>query len=411
MSEDFFEGYLEQAERVRELCRVDCRIYSIPEKSFHCGAPSFCANLCPLSAEGKCTYENTHLYGCYEAERWNSSYTYYCPAGLIFSACAILNGDGHIEGGAVTGPVIMSNSSDLSECALTLPEHLLTILPLLSTKKVRYLGNTVHDLCCYSSFADNPFAGEDEQSQRERHNIMYYVSDLYEKGEEKAYPIQYEKQLQTLVSAGDKDGAQSLLNTLLGHIYFSSGGDSTALKARIVELVVVLSRATIDAGADIHQIFWLNAKYLNEIERLDDMEKISRLLTNVIHRFISCVFDFDNIKHVDVIYKAIDYIKEHYCEKISLDKVADYVHLSKSYLSRIFKEELNCTFTSYTNKLRIEKSKAYLLNDDLSLADIAMLTGFDDQSYFTKVFKKTMGISPGKFRETRGAVQHKENRN
>lgn len=87
------------------------------------------------------------------------------------------------------------------------------------------------------------------------------------------------------------------------------------------------------------------------------------------------------------------------------------MHLSKSYLSRIFKEELNCTFTSYTNKLRIEKSKAYLLNDDLSLADIAMLTGFDDQSYFTKVFKKTMGISPGKFRETRGAVQHKENRN
>ena len=75
------------------------------------------------------------------------------------------------------------------------------------------------------------------------------------------------------MSAGDKDGAQSLLNTLLGHIYFSSGGDSNALKARIVELVVVLSRATIDAGADIHQIFWLNAKYLNEIERLDDMEK------------------------------------------------------------------------------------------------------------------------------------------
>lgn len=200
-----------------------------------------------------------------------------------------------------------------------------------------------------------------------------------------------------------------MLNKLLGHIYFSSGGDYKTIKARIIELVVVLSRATIDSGADVHQIFWLNAKYLNEIEKIDDMERINRLLINVIHRFISCVFDFDNVKHVDIIYKAIDYIKEHFSEKLSLDDVAQHVHLSKSYLSRIFKEELNSTFTSYTNKIRIEKSKEYLLNHDLSLTDIALLTGFDDQSYFTKVFKKATGVSPGRFREQRGKITRRTN--
>ena len=94
----------------------------------------------------------------------------------------------------------------------------------------------------------------------------------------------------------------------------------------------------------------------------------------------------------------MDYIKTNYREKITLDDVANYAYLSKSYLSKIFKEEMDCTLTAYINKVRVEKSKQLLLDERISLADIAGQVGFEDQSYFTKVFKKVTGISPGKFK-------------
>lgn len=408
MQSDFFNPYCKQADRISDLCGVECTTYELSKLNYSDGCFNFCTNKCPMAKSGKCNPSNTHLYGCYESERWNSSYIYYCPSGLIFVSNAIFNKQEHLEGGFTCGPIIMSNICDLAESDVVIPAELAQTLPVMTTKKVQHLADVIFDLCRQTLSMQSDI-DEDENSQKERHNIMYYVLNLCDLSENKDYPIQYEKQLQSMVAAGDKEGARNLLNKLLGHIYFSSGGDYKTIKARIIELVVVLSRATIDSGADVHQIFWLNAKYLNEIEKIDDMERINRLLINVIHRFISCVFDFDNVKHVDIIYKAIDYIKEHFSEKLSLDDVAQHVHLSKSYLSRIFKEELNSTFTSYTNKIRIEKSKEYLLNHDLSLTDIALLTGFDDQSYFTKVFKKATGVSPGRFREQRGKITRRTN--
>lgn len=389
---------------IRELCGIDCNVFDVVEQSFSLADPYFCDALCPHSRAGKCIHKNTHLYGCFESERWCGTYIYYCPVGLVFIANSIFSEEKHLDGGIITGPIVMTNSSDEGDASDELPSALLRAIPNMSTKKVRYLSEAINALCGYAGFCiENQV---EATSQKEQHNTMYYISELYAESEV-AYPIVYEKQLQNMVLSGDKEGSQELINQLLGHIYFCSNGSFETVKARIIELVVVLSRATIDAGADLYQIFWLNAKYLEEIEKLNDMEKINKLLSRIIHRFISCVFDFNNIKHVDVIYKAIEYIKEHSCEKISLEQVAEHVHLSKSYLSRIFKEEMNCNFTTYINKIRIEKSKSYLLNDNLSLTDIAMLTGFDDQSYFTKVFKRIIGVSPGKFRELRGNVKVK----
>lgn len=397
MTENALKIHTDYSLYIKELCNVDSNVYDVDSRSFINKAPYFCEFLCPK----KCRYIDTHLYGCFESERWCGTYIYYCPAGLLFVASSILTGEGHLDGGIITGPIEMTNTAE-SDGIEGIPDALLKTITSMSTKKVRYLSETVRAMCGYSESCAEKQA--EASTQKSRHNTMYYISQLYGESE-MAYPIAYEKQIQSMVAAGDKAGSQELINQLLGHVYFCSNGSFETVKARIIELVVMLSRATIDAGADMHQIFWLNAKYLNEIEKLNDIEKINRLLSQIIHRFISCAFDFNNIKHVDVIHKTTSYIKEHICEKISLEQVADYVHLSKSYLSRIFKEEMSCNLITYINKVRVDKSKAYLLNENLSLTDVAMLTGFDDQSYFTKVFKKSVGISPGRFRELGGIIK------
>jgi len=63
---------------------------------------------------------------------------------------------------------------------------------------------------------------------------------------------------------------------------------------------------------------------------------------------------------------------------------------------------MKCNFTAYVNRLRIDQSKSLLRETNIPLVDIAGMVGYEDQSYFTKVFRKITGTSPGKYRESRG---------
>lgn len=99
-----------------------------------------------------------------------------------------------------------------------------------------------------------------------------------------------------------------------------------------------------------------------------------------------------------VIHEVSRCIESHLTEKIALEEAAAHVHFSRSCLCRIIKGEAGCTFTEYLNQLRIERSKTYLYRSHLTLAQIASRTGFEDQSDFTRIFKRYAGIPPGRFR-------------
>ena len=98
-------------------------------------------------------------------------------------------------------------------------------------------------------------------------------------------------------------------------------------------------------------------------------------------------------------------LKRTFLKKISLEDVAKHVYLSRSYLSSIFKEETGQSLFAYINQVRVEKSKLYLLDNNVALVDVAALCGFEDQSYFTKVFIKETGLSPKKYRDSRGGKE------
>ena len=108
------------------------------------------------------------------------------------------------------------------------------------------------------------------------------------------------------------------------------------------------------------------------------------------------------MKHADAVYKVIEYIKANFQRRMSLEEIAASTYLSKTYLSSLFKKETGYSISEYINIVRIERSKSLLLEENISIIDIANLCGFEDQSYFTKVFKHIVGITPKKYRENRG---------
>jgi len=87
-------------------------------------------------------------------------------------------------------------------------------------------------------------------------------------------------------------------------------------------------------------------------------------------------------------------------KKLTLEEVSKNVYLNSSYFSKIFKSELGCSSISYINNVRIEKSKDLLFNLSIPLTDVSSLMGFEEQSYYTKIFKKMIYMTPGEFRKS-----------
>lgn len=212
------------------------------------------------------------------------------------------------------------------------------------------------------------------------------------------YPYEKERMLISKLKTGDIQESKALLNDLLGYVFFSQGSNLEIVKSRSLELCSLLSRAAIEGGATSDSILKVNNQLLTVIPTINNMDDLCYKLQEAIDAFTDCMFEHVPTKNSDVIKKAIQYISKNYANNLSLELVANHVHLNPTYFSTLFKQSTGSSFKEYLNMVRIEESKRLLSNTDYSLIDIAVATGFEDQSYFTKVFKKYTGLTPKQFR-------------
>ncbi len=403
MQESQKQRCFEYAEHIAALCGVCVSILDVQNKKF---LRTDNPNVCKSCTYKKCRGVNTHLYGSSEAYRWDGQYVYYCPLGLMYAASPVVDETGRLDGSLIAGPFIVGDTQDtlfdLPEPSMA--EHVQT-LPNFTPANARHLAAILAASAAYVAGIPHSRASSFVFEQEKLLKSVYDTREkLLKEDKENVYPIENEKRLHNLICSHDKAGAQQLLNEIIGQIYCTCNFDLPTIKIRVMELIVILSRATIDAGADVREIFLFNSNYINEIEKFDNLDDLSVWLCSIMHRFINYSFDFTQVKHSDIVYKVMEYVKRNYASKISLDDVSKHVYLSRSYLSSVFKEETGYSLFNYINRVRVEKSKLYLLDNTISLVDVAALCGFEDQSYFTKVFKKATGISPKKYRNSRGNI-------
>ena len=100
-----------------------------------------------------------------------------------------------------------------------------------------------------------------------------------------------------------------------------------------------------------------------------------------------------------VIEKIITELQERYTEDISLAALAEKYNISQSNLSTLIKKKLGLSFSEYITARRMKKARELLADENLSIDAIAEAVGYHDYFYFTKVFKKSQGISPSKYRK------------
>ncbi|MCM3728281.1 response regulator [Neobacillus cucumis] len=100
------------------------------------------------------------------------------------------------------------------------------------------------------------------------------------------------------------------------------------------------------------------------------------------------------------IERVLQYLEKTPLDQITLKDAAESVHMNPSYLSQLFKQQLNKKFVDYLTELRIEESKRLLLNTTLRMSEIAERVGYADLAYFSNNFKRITGCSPSEFRKS-----------
>ncbi len=351
-----------------------------------------------------------HINATEQAKRFGGKYIYNCPLGMTYIV-SLITDNLDIVANIIAGPFLMIdkdefinfeiNSLDLSEEEKRITTDELDYIPCINTEKVAKISDV---LFMATGFINNMFMAktmlEKQDSEIIQGNLNSYIATLKSNPELKSYPFETEKLLQKAILKGERAEANLYLNEIFGHIFFVAAGDLNIAKSRLLELFVLMSRSAIDSGADESEILVINQNNMEQLHEIYDVEQLCIWSTKVITKLIDSIFNVDDAKHASVIRKTINYLNANYDEKITLEGAADKMYLSASYFSRLFKKEIGDTFNNYLNKIRVEESKKLLCNKEIKLSQIALMVGYEDQSYFTKVFKKHTGLSPLKYRDS-----------
>lgn len=107
----------------------------------------------------------------------------------------------------------------------------------------------------------------------------------------------------------------------------------------------------------------------------------------------------NNTAYSMAVRKIIQYIQEHYHERVTLKNVSENVYLSRSYISVLFKKETGWKFSDYLTEVRLGKARELLLETSCSVQEVAARTGFFDTPHFSRVFKEKTGFSPLEYRK------------
>ncbi|WP_252238197.1 response regulator [Clostridium sp. VAP51] len=147
----------------------------------------------------------------------------------------------------------------------------------------------------------------------------------------------------------------------------------------------------------------VNDYILKPIKPSELIDAINNIFVNLkINKDIYVEKSVNELKEVPI-KAAIEYIHNNFDEKVSLEQMASICNLSPCYFSKVFKKAVGVNFVSYVNDTKINKAKELLENTDIPVLNVALDLGFDDCGYFIRVFKKSQGVTPKKYREVHKA--------
>lgn len=215
---------------------------------------------------------------------------------------------------------------------------------------------------------------------------------------EENYPVDLENSLFVYIEKGDSDGAVSAADSYFGWMRETNGENLMAIRLKVLEFALRAERMAYLNGGQTYR-FTSRDDYLPQIMGMDNLEALKKWFLDKIAEAVKNIQSKQEERSSSIISQTKEYIKTHFSKDISLDDVSRQVNISPYYFSKIFKEETGENFIEYLTNIRIEKAKDLLRNTEYSMKEICTMCGYADPNYFSRTFRKNVGVTPTEYKE------------
>lgn len=206
--------------------------------------------------------------------------------------------------------------------------------------------------------------------------------------------------LMQTIDDGDFDGLEGLVENLF---FEFRNFPLEELKEFLVDMFSMLSRKFMKMSMEL----WQEVKgYMDyrQIMASEDKKKAKQLCLEMLQKINQIMKCHQNQVTKSVVDRAVQYMKEHYNEELSLEMLADQYYLNATYFSRIFRQYTGETFTDYLLELRMTKAQELLLLGKYKIYEVSQMVGYKSDKYFFRAFKQYTKLSPTEYCRSRNLL-------
>lgn len=276
---------------------------------------------------------------------------------------------------------IIPEESRIMTIVYTLGEYMWGSMDNFSVQNVK---NFVFDK--FEPVAQRP----EDQNAEEPYLSMKILEDRYAE----------EDKLIQAVSQGQTHKAEMHINALTSRQAEQRTTDTLRNSKNYSVILNTLLRKAAEAGA-VHPLHIdnLSSRYARKIEFCTSISALESLRREMVHKYCLLVKNHSMKGYSLLVRKVLTQIDSDLTADLSLRTQAEYLNINPSYLSTLFRKETGYTLTEYVNKKRIEHAIFLLNTTNLQIQMIAQSCGIPDVNYFTKTFKKHIGMTPKDYRD------------
>lgn len=214
--------------------------------------------------------------------------------------------------------------------------------------------------------------------------------------EEFQYPLHFESQLRTAICKETPEHLKKEAEKFVSYVS-DMKCHPRYIKKTYKKMLAFLESVCHEVNQEAYRLLQNQdlEKYISGVYTRGELENCFRGTIEMIAESKDKKEDIRNY----AIRRAINYIREHFAENISLDMLAERLEITPEYLSTLFNKEVGINFSTFLKQFRISQAKRFLKGTDEKIYAIAVQVGYSDPKYFNRVFKEEVGISPGEYRQ------------
>lgn len=378
---------------------------------------SYALNVLEVAASGECIDSDNPVLNlpalihvrCHalaEAVRWGEPYIFFLLPGVIGWIVPVVK-EADVLGGLLGGAVLVENDPlDRLEavnhlatagCPRPAAEKHIRELPVWTDRELpQKAAGFLFALTCCEIEWDMLTLSENRKKALRQRQIAEEIHRRKQNSSSRSL-IDDERTLFSLMKAGDQKGARRELNKTLGAL-FSHTADIRLIKAHVIEMMGYLVRSALEDSPYMSSLMEKNHAWMTEIIDAGDFERLSDVVAEALDDFMRNIYLQGSSRTNETVATILNYLGDHFHEPVTLEMLAKETGLSTFRIAHLVKDVTGKTVLQHVHQLRIREAQRLLEQSELSCTDIAYESGFGDQSYFIKQFRKSMGITPARYR-------------